>query len=423
MRAEKRPAGRGAKRRIALRRRRVRYSGNGLRSVPLAKTLADIEHFFLMSGVEAQFEMARREGDGTTRSVLEYLSPADPAKDERYFGKGESGGQALASACMEFIERLAARIRSEDALVEASYAEVEAEARDPRLFCLSSEGPFDPGRRIDWVWGYSLTRSQPVLVPANLVFFPYKTGRDEKSIAWTDSNGLASGNNIEEAILHAVLEVVERDAVVIAEYNRLPPAAIRSDARPSGFSLLLEDLEAKGFFCSFAAVPTDIPIPVVSAFLRKMNEPENCAVAFGCHLDPSLAISRALTEAVQLLPPSVNHEGWLRSGSPECYTARPSRAIPFDDLKSSASSDLKENIEKCVAILNGIGSEVIVVDLSLPDIPFPAVRVLATGLQPFFHQDDMRLSRRFFEVPVKLGLHAEPLAPADIKIWPLCGYR
>ena len=423
MRPEKRPAGRGAKRGIALRRRRVRYLGNGLRSVPLAKTLADIEHFFLESGVEAQFEMARQDGDGTTRSVLEYLSPAGPAKDERYFGKGASGGQALASACMEFIERLAAKMRPEDALVEASYAEVKAEARDPRLFCLSSEGPFDPGRRIDWIWGYSLTRSQPVLVPANLVFFPYKTGRDEKSIAWTDSNGLASGNNIEEAILHAVLEVVERDAVVIAEYNRLPAAEIRRDARPAGFSPLLEDLEAKGFSCSFAAVPTDIPILVVSAFLRKMNDPENCAVAFGCHLDPSLAISRALTEAVQLLPPSANHEGWLRSGAPERYAARPSRAIPFNDLISSASTDIRENIDRCVAILKELGSEVIVADLSLPDVPFPAVRVLATGLQPLFHKGDMRLSRRFYEVPVKLGLRAEPRAPADIKIWPLCGYR
>jgi len=373
--------------------------------------------------VEAQFEMARRDGDGTTRSVLEYLSPADPAKDEKYFGKGASGGQALASACLEFIERLAAKTRPEDDLVEASYAEVEAEARDPRLFCLSPEAAYDSGRKIDWVWGYSLTRSRPVLVPANLVFFPYKTDRDEKAIAWTDSNGLASGNNLEEAILHAVLEVVERDAVVIAEYNRMPPAEIRRDARPSGFSPLLEDLEAKGFFCSFAAVPTDIPIPVVSAFLRKMNDPKNCAVAFGCHLDPSLAVSRALTEAVQLLPPSANHEGWLRSGSPERYAARFSSAIPFDDLKSLASSDLKENIERCVAILNGIGSEVIVVDMSLPDIPFPVVRVLATGLQPLFHQGDMRLSRRFFEVPFKLGLRAAPRAPADIKIWPLCGYR
>lgn len=417
------PMARGEKRGIALRRRRVRYSGNGLRSVPLAKTLADIEHFFLMSGVEAQFEMARRAGDGMTRSILEYLSPAGATKDERYFGKGASGGQALASACMEFIERFAARIQPDDDLVEASYAEVEAEARDPRLFCLSLEGAFDPGRGIDWFWGYSLTRAESVLVPANLVFFPFRSGRDEKAIAWTDSNGLASGNNLEEAILHAVLEVVERDAVVIAEYNRLPPTEIRLDGRAVGFSPLLDDLKAQGFFCSFAAVPTDIPIPVVSAFLQKMNEPENCAVAFGCHLDPSLAVSRALTEAVQLLPPSVNHEGWLRSGSPECYAARPSRAIPFDDLKSSASSDLKENIERCVAILNGIGSEVIVVDLSLPDIPFPAVRVLATGLQPLFHQGDMRLSRRFFEVPVKLGLRAEPLAPADIKIWPLCGYR
>jgi thioglycine synthase len=417
------PIPRGERRDLVLRKRRVRYSGDGLRSVPLAKTLAEIERYFLTSGEEIQFEMKRRASDGTIRSILEHLAPAGASGDERYFGKGADGGQARASACMEFVERLVAKMGPDDVLVETSYAEVEAEARDPRLFCLSDEKAFDPGSRIDWCWGFSLTRAEPTLVPANLVFFPYTSERDEKAIAWTDSNGLASGNNLEEAILHAVLEVVERDAVVIAEYNPLPITEIGRDSLPPGSRRLLADLEAKGVLCSFATVPTDIPIPVVSAFLRKPDEPGYCSVAFGCHLDPALAVSRSLTEAVQLLPPSANHEEWLRSGSPERYQARTSRRISLKDLDNLASSDLRENIERCVAILRSVGSDIIVVDLSRPDVPFPVVRVLATGLQPLFHKGDMRLSPRFFNVPVRLGLRARPLDRADVKLWPLCGYR
>ena len=414
---------RGLKRVLDFRSRRVRYSGNGLRSVPLDRTLANIEKYLLAGDVEAQFVMVRRAADDTIRALLEYLSPLDETENERYFGKGTSGGQALVSACMEFVERASAKMRPEDDLLEAGYAEIASDACDPCLFSLSPEAAFVPARKIDWVWGYSLTRSQPVLVPANLVFFPYEADHNEKTISWTDSNGLASGNNLEEAVLHGILEVVERDAAVISEYNRLPQAEITPEGFPVEVLHLLERLAARGYSCSFRAVPTDIPIPAVAAFLQKEKEPEKCCVAFGCHLDPSLAVSRALTEAVQLLPPCVNQEEWYRAGSAERYADPPPREIPFDGLKSWASSDLKDNIEMCVALLKGIGSEVIVVDLSLPDIPFPAVRVLTTCLQPIPHEGDMRLSPRFFEVPVKLGLRDEPRDPADVKIWPLCGYR
>lgn len=414
---------RGLKREIDFRSRRVRYSCNGLRSVPLERTLANIEKYLLAGDVEAQFVMVRRAADDMIRAVLEFLSPMGETGNRRYFGKGTNGGQTLASACMEFVERAAAQMRPEDNLLEAGYTEIASEACDPCLFSLSPEAGFVPAKKIDWVWGYSLTRSQPVLVPANLVFFPYWADHDEKIISWTDSNGLASGNNLEEAVLHGILEVVERDAVVISEYNRLPQAEITTEGFQVEVLHLLERLAARGFSCSFRSVPTDIPIPVVAAYLQKKKEPVNCSVAFGCHLDPSLAISRALTEAVQLLPPSVNQEEWYRSGSAARYVDPPSRKIPFDDLKSLASSDLKDIIEMAVALLKGIGSEVIVVDLSLPDIPFPAVRVLATGLQPLLHEGDRRLSARFFGVPVELGLRGEPLDPADVKIWPLCGYR
>ena len=80
-------------------------------------------------------------------------------------------------------------------------------------------------------------------------------------------------------------------------------------------------------------------------------------------------------------------------------------------------------IETCVEALSRVGSEVIVVDLSLPDIPFPTVRVLATGLQPLLHEGDMRFSRRFFEVPVILGHHCRSADPGRVRIWPIVGYR
>jgi ribosomal protein S12 methylthiotransferase accessory factor len=414
---------RGAKKRLFLRDRAVVYTGNGFRAVPLTRTLADLERFFLTSGVEVQLTAATPPGERPGCSVLGYLSPAGPEADERYFGKGAGRDQALASACMEFIERAAAKMRSDDARFRASFADLGSEARDPRLFSLAADSAFDPGKSISWCWGYSLTRAKPVLVPANLVFLPFHPDVGEDAIAWSDSNGLASGNTPEEAVLHALLEVVERDASITAEYNRLPLPRLRMDGAAGAWSALLASLEAEGFECSAAAVPTDHAIPIVSVFLRKRADPANCAVAFGCYLDPAVAVSRALTEAIQLLPPPPIRHAWSLTDSPARYAAAPSAEIALASLKNLARDGLKANIERCVAILEKIGSEVIVVDLSVPDIPFPVVRVLATGLQPIAHGEHLRLSRRFFDVPVTLGLRREPIPRDQIEIWPLCGYR
>jgi ribosomal protein S12 methylthiotransferase accessory factor YcaO len=97
--------------------------------------------------------------------------------------------------------------------------------------------------------------------------------------------------------------------------------------------------------------------------------------------------------------------------------------IHFDALKNTATTDIKENIEILLSCLKEIDSEVIVVDLTQPDIPFPSVRILATKLQPCIRKDSMRLSQRLFEVPVKLGLRSEPIRRSEVKIWPICGYK
>ena len=420
------PAGtamRGEYREITIRPLPVRYSGNGLRSVPLEATLADIESFFLESGLEVQFQMFRRSSDESTRAILEYLSPEGEEDDEKYSGKGATEVQALVSACLEFVERQCSKLSKADVLTEASFREVASTARDPRSFNLAPNKGTDPGQVIDWVWGQSVTRSEPVLVPANLVFCPYQSDESDKFIAWTDSNGLASGNNLEEAILHGLLEVVERDAVVISEFNRLPQSGITLEDAPAEVAHLTGRLAGNGYRCSCRTAMTDLPIPAVSCFLQHEQDPDNCSVAFGCHLDPGLALMRAVTEAIQLLPPAVNHEAWVQSGSPRYYESTPPKTSAFRNLENLASGDLERNIETCVSMLAKVGAEVIVVDLSLPGIPFSAVRVLATGLQPLVHEDDRRLSKRFFEVPAVLGHRSAPTDPESVAFWPIVGYR
>ena len=416
-------ANRGKKCIIRLKNRTVCYAENGQRSVPLEKTIKNIEQFFLRSPIEVQFTFIKNKSGKAEKAFLKYHSPFNKLQDQHYFGKGLSPNQNIASACFELFERYCARMRSDDVITESSFDELIDIAIDPQNFNLAENSGFHRTKKIDWIWGYSLSRKVPVLVPANLVFCPYLTSNNEKYIVMSDSNGLASGNNIEEAILHGLLEVIERDQVFISEYNRLPFKRIIPESVPAVCKPTIDYLIDKGYQVSILSGTTDIPVPFIAAFIHHKKSPSNCSVAYGCHPDPALAFERALTEAIQLLPPSNNHKKWLKSGAPQLYLSNLSDEIHFKILKNQATSNIKENIEILVSFLNEIESEVIAVDLSQSGIPFPSVRIMATKLQPYINKDSLRLSQRFFDVPVKLGFRKQPISKSEVKIWPICGFK
>lgn len=415
---------RGQRRNILLSNRLTCHYENGMRAVPVSETVRNIERFFLKSPVEIQFAYSAAVTGILSRAVLKYHSPVDKSLDQYYYGKGITTRQHMASACIEFFERYCATRMPDDLLLTASFDEASAEAINPLHFTLPSGTGYHTAKNIEWIWGYSLSRKEPVLVPANLVYYPYEGVPDEKHIARSDTNGLAAGNNMEEAVLHGIFELIERDQVTISEYNRLPVKRIIPDSLPAACLPLLGTLNEKGFEVYIYCGTSDLPFPFITVFLRLRKDHTVCSVSSGTHLDPVIALERALTEAVQLLPPVVNFEGWFNSGAPQFYTSGQAETIHFDSLKNYATKNIKENIETCLSFLESVTSEVIAVDLSRPDIPFPVVRILATRLQPILHKGhSQRISPRFFEVPDKLGMRSDFHTAEEINIWPVCGYR
>ena len=103
-----------------------------------------------------------------------------------------------------------------------------AHAVDPGTFALFHESQLVPGfpfRRFDertvlrWVEGVDLIRGKPAWLPAQLVYLP--PFPDEPAIAYSTSSGLAAARSFDEAVLGGLLELVERDAFMLAWSNRL----------------------------------------------------------------------------------------------------------------------------------------------------------------------------------------------------------
>ena len=129
-------------------------------------------------------------------------------------GKGISWEQAKASAIMETIEFAFA-----ETVVLPQYVCSAERAGDLAEICMAgrlpqyARNPFDARVEIAWTPAIDLLGGTVKWVPYDMV--PVRVASHELpqgAMFEMSSNGLASGNCVEEAVLHALYELIERDA-------------------------------------------------------------------------------------------------------------------------------------------------------------------------------------------------------------------
>ena len=145
-----------------------------------------------------------------------------------YAGSAQTDiGRARAASIGEAVERYSATFVP-DGLTTASAAELGDRVVPPESFALFHErqhvsgfpfARFTRSTRLSCVEGFALADGRPAFLPAQLVYLHYS--RSEPPIGYPTSNGLACGPTLAEAVLAALLEVVERDAMMLVWANRL----------------------------------------------------------------------------------------------------------------------------------------------------------------------------------------------------------
>jgi ribosomal protein S12 methylthiotransferase accessory factor len=135
-------------------------------------------------------------------------------------------------------------------------------------------------------------------VPAELVFYPAPdTGAE---LFGASTNGLASGNSLMEASLHALLELIERDIWSI-DFVRDASRLVAPSSLPPQAREIVARAERNGLSLVVRAVPNDFAMPFFAAFLFDPERPQRRFFngGWGCHLDPTIALMRAVTEVAQ----------------------------------------------------------------------------------------------------------------------------
>ena len=315
-------------------------------------------------------------------------------------GKGLDLPQAMASALMEACEGFHAEEIGPVAIGRYDELAATGSLVKPATLCTTGK-PFDAAAAIAWVEGYDLLREEPCWVPAEIVHTDYTQPLDGYFLA--GSNGLASGNHLIEALLAAICELIERDAVALWLAAGIRAQASRSldlaSIDDSACRVLTAKYGAAGIAVRVWNLTTDIGIP---AFLCQIREPSPDEPrrlqrfhGSGCHPDRAVALARALTEAAQT---RLTYIAGIRDDLlPEEYHEPADAAIadalldalaqqgdrtPYTTVPDLAAEDLRDDLHRLLRRLGAAGaSRVIAIDLTRPEFGIPVARVVIPGLE------------------------------------------
>lgn len=324
-------------------------------------------------------------------------------------GKGITDDDAKASAVMEALERVVAGRPVVD-IVTATMSGLAHQGRfaDPLPSLIAGGQPdLRPDETIEWVAGRNALNGQEILVPLEAVILD-RTRQNNRY--WMSSDGLASGNCDDEALLHGLLERIERDAYVLWQ---VAPASDRHSrcVDPSlygGAAMMdiLARIERAGLVLRLFDITSDIGIPCLTAFLSPAGVLSDRPLRYvevtngsGAHPSPSVAALRAVTEAAQSRLTYISgarddvsaqtYRASLRDETRRLFACVPMEVPEYrQPILSTTASVIEHVLEK---LREANIPSAIALRLSSEDWPFSVVKVLVPALE----NPDGKRARRF----------------------------
>lgn len=219
-------------------------------------------------------------------------------------GKGATPEEARAGALMEAIElavaeRSAGPAADRGDVVWATPREIAGNG-GPTIgsMCPILGRALDVDRLTAWVHARELNSGGGFPIPAELVFHPCPDAL--RSGIWgSTTTGLASGNDFDEAALHGLCEVLERDAVSFETLR--PTSVLVEDERiPEGPASMIERIRTAGLRVWLRWIPSPLGACFSSLIADDdLNSPLACNGGYGFHPVAEIAAVRALSEAAQ----------------------------------------------------------------------------------------------------------------------------
>lgn len=334
-------------------------------------------------------------------------------------GKGITLAGAKASGLMEAVESWHAE-RIEQPLKLGSYEDLSGN----HSFIDIERLPAMRGSRyqstlpILWIEGSNLMNGEIRWLPYEIVHtcYTHPAAAGHGCFAQS-SNGLASGNHYLEAVSHAICECVERDASALWHYqDRAKRDATRLDLGTVDDPCcvdLLSQIEAADLSATVWHTTTDTGIPSFECvLLDKLHAIAHPGHGAGCHPSKSIALVRALTEAVQVRTTYIagsrddlSHAEFAAAELEQKHrffrnlAGQTEGIVDFTDIASHEFDSFEQDIGWLLSRLRNVGiDQVLCVDLSKQDIGIAVVRVVIPGLEGPHDDEDYIPGPRALEI-------------------------
>ena len=310
-------------------------------------------------------------------------------------GKGATPAAARCSAMMEGFERHV----GESAPIRTLWDTIQnlGDACETRLPLLKGAA-LRPGVPVEWTEARHLQTGNPVLVPACTVRL---IARQPANLPWHmapfafTSNGLSSGNTYAEAVCGGLYEVIERDATYIAQERLATLRRVDLDSiTDATVSRIVQTLRASDITPVLLDATSDIGVPTYICYLLDIESGQGMHRGYAAHLDPAVAMSRALTETVQARAvwiagsrDDLTHERYTEVKSLDtaaALTAFYRHATISANAHADRSTDtFEDDIATLCAILQAAGIPEPLVYEFTHDLPCSVVRVLIPTLEGY----------------------------------------
>jgi len=300
--------------------------------------------------------------------------------NKKQMGKGGTPEQSEASAVMELAERFSFFSFSKNPanFITDEYRNIKSKAL-----------PFDTIRKsvhdtseditvaeaifselpLKWTWAYNLTRKEEVMLPFDWFY---------------------AINELEEALLQGICEIIERHVSSLISRNRMKtPAISRSSITDPLVLELISKYNKAGVQLTITDFSLDTGIPSVGVLAYDPSTfPEKSEIVWtaGTTPDPLKALSRALTETAQLGGDFNTGSNYVASGLPKfknleeaAYVLKTETVIDIKQMPNLSDDNMRIEIENCIATLNKKGMEIILINTTHPELGIPAFYTIIPG--------------------------------------------
>ncbi|MCA0172904.1 TOMM precursor leader peptide-binding protein [Bacillus sp. RAR_GA_16] len=316
--------------------------------------------------------------------------------------------------------------------------------------------PFHPDRKMNWVWGYSLLKQEPIFVPERLAYYSMGCG---DGFVFETSNGCAIGGSLEEAIFYGMMEVLERDSFLITWYAQLSlPQIDPYSSNDEELHLMIDRMqEITGYDLYLYNATMEHGIPCILTITKNRTADSdrlNLMCAAGAHLDPVRAVKSAIFESVGMITPlnkefkkkkddflAMYHDSSLVKkmddhgmvyGLPEAEERlhfllnqnRPLQTFQEAFQPAKPHDDLTEDLNNLLQTFRHLNLDVIVVDQTTPEIKrngLHCAKVIIPGMLPMTFGHHLRRVNglsRVLKVPKELGYVDRELTAEELNPYP-----